>query len=114
MAPDALRKVQEKLFRNIAADGDPQQTPEKDAGLTIDIPKPPATPTPPPKFKQSEPSPKNADDPEPRSYRERLQQKLGNEYKGVERFRLDEDEKKNKHWKRWGPYLSDRQWVSRR
>ena len=24
--------------------------------------------------------------------------------------RLDEDARREKHWKRWGPYLSERQW----
>lgn len=32
-------------------------------------------------------------------------------YKSVEEKRLEEDERKEKHWKRWGPYLSERQWV---
>src|ERR1700733_9539621 len=27
-----------------------------------------------------------------------------------ERDRLDEDGRREKNWKRWGPYLSDRQW----
>jgi hypothetical protein len=27
-----------------------------------------------------------------------------------ERIRLDEDRKREKNWKRWGPYLSERQW----
>lgn len=45
------------------------------------------------------------------SYRERLAQKLGNEYKGAEKHRLQQDDNREKHWKRWGPYLSDRQWV---
>lgn len=30
--------------------------------------------------------------------------------KGAERIRLDEDEARTKNWKRWGPYLSERQW----
>jgi len=29
---------------------------------------------------------------------------------GAERRRLDEDTRREKNWKRWGPYLSDRQW----
>jgi hypothetical protein len=45
-------------------------------------------------------------------YRVRLAKKLGAEYKGTERYRLQEDDQKEGHWKRWGPYLSDRQWVS--
>ena len=31
--------------------------------------------------------------------------------KSFEEVRLDEAEAKEKHWKRWGPYLSERQWV---
>ena len=34
------------------------------------------------------------------------------DWKSVEEKRLEEDERKEKHWKRWGPYLSERQWVS--
>jgi len=34
------------------------------------------------------------------------------EDKSFEEVRLDEAEAKTKHWKRWGPYLSERQWVS--
>lgn len=33
------------------------------------------------------------------------------QWKSVEEKRLDEDERKEKHWKRWGPYVSERQWV---
>jgi hypothetical protein len=40
-----------------------------------------------------------------------LLRRLGNEYHGAERYRLEADRKKEVHWKRWGPYLSDRQWV---
>ena len=28
----------------------------------------------------------------------------------AERIRLDEDERREKNWKRFGPYLSERQW----
>lgn len=35
-------------------------------------------------------------------------------WKSVEEQRLDEDERREKHWKRWGPYLSERQWVRAR
>lgn len=110
MATDSVKKVQEKLFRGGVVD--PLQFPDKEPGLTINIPKPPPTPTPPPKnAKQPDASPRNAEDAEPRSYRERLAQKLGGDYKGAEKYRLQQDEARDKHWKRWGPYLSDRQWV---
>jgi hypothetical protein len=36
----------------------------------------------------------------------------GFDFKSVEEKRLDEDNEKKVHWKRWGPYLSERQWVS--
>ncbi|NGZ97232.1 MAG: hypothetical protein CV089_14125, partial [Nitrospira sp. WS110] len=29
---------------------------------------------------------------------------------GAERQRLDEDAVRKQHWKRWGPYLSERAW----
>lgn len=29
---------------------------------------------------------------------------------GAEKKRLEEDVKRVKNWKRWGPYLSERQW----
>ncbi|GAA5957841.1 hypothetical protein JCM8115_006264 [Rhodotorula mucilaginosa] len=33
-------------------------------------------------------------------------------WKSVEEMRLEEDERHEKHWKRWGPYLSERQWAT--
>lgn len=30
----------------------------------------------------------------------------------AEEKRLEEDKKKQKFWRRWGPYMSERQWVS--
>ena len=32
------------------------------------------------------------------------------EHKLAETQRLEEDSKREKNWKRWGPYLSERQW----
>ncbi|EFP74356.1 uncharacterized protein PGTG_00312 [Puccinia graminis f. sp. tritici CRL 75-36-700-3] len=34
------------------------------------------------------------------------------DYKSVEEQRLEEDAQKGRHWKRWGPYLSERQWAT--
>ncbi|TNY23091.1 Six-hairpin glycosidase-like protein [Rhodotorula diobovata] len=34
------------------------------------------------------------------------------QWKSLEEQRLDEDERKEKHWKRWGPYVSERQWAT--
>jgi len=45
------------------------------------------------------------------TYREKLLDMLGPDYEGVEKYRLSQDEAKERHWKRWGPYLSERQWV---
>jgi len=116
MASDAVKRVQEKLFRGGSSTPDASQPASPSPALTINIPKPPSTPTPPPKReKQSDSSPKVPQAEEttnPRPYRERLASTLGGEYKGVEKYRLLQDEKKERHWKKWGPYLSDRQWVS--
>lgn len=91
-----------------------QERPEL-PGLTIDIPKPLPTPMPPPKMGKSVESPlqnpESTGDETLKTYRERLIESLGSKYQGVERYRLQQDGKKERHWKRWGPYLSDRQWV---
>lgn len=102
-------------------------------GLTVIIPKPKAPPTPPPRKTTSDPPPNTTENPnEPEGdddaggdgyakgggqasgipFRDRLARKLGGEYKGAERYRLQQDDKREKHWKRWGPYLSDRQWAT--
>lgn len=88
-----------------------------DNPLTIKIPQPaaPATPTPPPKLRESktDSSPSDAVEDRPtKSFRERLVEQLGPDYHGAERHRLVQDDEKEMHWKRWGPYVSDRQWVS--
>ncbi|SJK97239.1 related to glucosidase I [Armillaria ostoyae] len=113
MASDSIKKVQDKLFRGGSSEA-VQQSLEREPGLTINIPKPMSSPSqPPPKlFKAPEPTPKNGEDAEQASYRERLASKLGAEYRGTERYRLLQDANKERHWKRWGPYLSDRQWAT--
>lgn len=74
---------------------------------------------------------KNADEAEPRTagavsetadtprtvrdeetLRDKLMRSMGPRYTSVEEFRLDQAEHYEKHWRRWGPYLSERQWVS--
>ncbi len=101
-------------------------------GLTVIIPKPKAPPTPPPRKTTSDTPPvvaakqKGPEDDEDADggggtreggqgssipFRDRLASKLGGDYDGAERYRLRQDDKREKHWKRWGPYLSDRQWV---
>ncbi|KAH7108087.1 Six-hairpin glycosidase-like protein [Auriculariales sp. MPI-PUGE-AT-0066] len=47
-----------------------------------------------------------------KTYMQKLQTKLGDDYEGVELFRLKQDAERSKHWKRWGPYLSERQWAT--
>jgi len=34
------------------------------------------------------------------------------EPENAERIRLAEDEARTKNWKRWGPYLAERQWAT--
>ncbi|KAJ7218094.1 glycoside hydrolase family 63 protein [Mycena pura] len=115
MASDTVRRVQEKLFRrgtnNI--DGEPEITPDRDTPLTINIPRaPPTPPIAPQKVPKATTSPMNISEEVRRSWRDRLAEKLGGDYKGAERYRLLQDEKRERHWKRWGPYLSDRQWAT--
>lgn len=124
MATGSVKKVQDKLFgRN--------QTPHSENSLqpvtplTINIPKPQPTGTlatayPARKATDSSPNQDPTENTftqpteERRLYRERLAEQLGDEYKGAEKHRLREDDERKKHWKRWGPYLSDRQWVRSR
>ncbi|ODQ50643.1 hypothetical protein SAICODRAFT_9608 [Saitoella complicata NRRL Y-17804] len=37
---------------------------------------------------------------------------MGHHYQTVEEMRLAEDRHKKKYWRRWGPYLSERQWST--
>src|SRR6266702_2119573 len=111
-----IRSIQQKLFRSEAQG--PQNisdSPKPDNPLTISIPKPATPPsTLPPKAGKPIPESKGSpaqDEQAPRSYRDRLRQRLGSTYKTVEQYRLDQDGKRERHWKRWGPYVSDRQWV---
>lgn len=34
------------------------------------------------------------------------------EYRSREEERLREDRERKKYWKRWGPYVSERQWAT--
>ncbi|KAJ3512632.1 hypothetical protein NLJ89_g3412 [Agrocybe chaxingu] len=136
MASSTVRKVQEKIFGKSNASqaavnpDSPQAFPsppdrvESTTPLKISIPKPQTSPTPPPR-KTTDSSPKAvqgegadvdadaaASPPPVQPFRERLRQALGNEYKSAERYRLECDDSREKHWKRWGPYLSDRQWAT--
>ena len=123
MASSSVKRVQDKLFgRNLQSDDtSPQEKVDSSTPtLSISIPKPQSPPTLPRKTTDSSPKQDAADDtfnqttetmPQTYPYRKRLAQQLGDEYKGAERYRLRQDDQRKKHWKRWGPYLSDRQWV---
>lgn len=117
-------QIRGKLFGN-APDGKANGADEgiprsgSDNPLTIKIPQPaqptPTTPAQRPKLRESkaDSSPKNAaEEGLAKSFRERLVEQLGPDYHGAERYRLVQDDNKEMHWKRWGPYVSDRQWVS--
>lgn len=117
----STKRIQGKLFRgesNPDPVSDPLRSsvPDANAALTIDIPKIALPPKPmlPPKAppKQEEAAP-GSDGRYTVPYRVRLLKRLGEKYVGAEKYRLDQDAKKNAHWKRWGPYLSDRQWACR-
>jgi hypothetical protein len=118
----AVKKMQERLFRRGDSSPSPSPSPPSpepqqndQPALTINIPgKTPPTPAqPPPKLKPADAAPKESGENEQyRSYRERLTARLGNAYQGAERFRLLQDDRRERHWKRWGPYLSDRQWAT--
>ena len=36
----------------------------------------------------------------------------GHEYLTEEERRLKEDRKRTKYWKKWGPYVAERQWAT--
>ena len=110
-----VRSIQQKLFRSESQGSqNTSDTPKPDNPLTISIPK---TVTPPPSLpsKAGRPQESNASPTSngnaPGLYRDKIRQKLGSDYKTVEQYRLDQDNKRERHWKRWGPYVSDRQWV---
>jgi hypothetical protein len=54
----------------------------------------------------------NACSPHPQTLRDRLMASMGPRYTSVEEYRLNQSDRYEKHWKRWGPYVSERQWVS--
>jgi hypothetical protein len=115
MTSESIKKVQGKLFRGEGIQQLQQPEGRATPGLAIHIPQvppPPPTPNPPPKLSKPtlDGSPKA--DVNGRSYRDRLLETIGVDYHGVERYRLLQDEKRERHWKRWGPYLSERQWVN--
>ena len=115
-----LKKLQAKIFRgqndpvDSKDDGKAARPNTDSPSLTINIPNPvlndSSQPAPaPPKNPKADAAPRPEQ--QARTFRQRLVDSLGADYTGAERFRLDQDDKKECHWKRWGPYLSDRQWV---
>ncbi|KAF9227458.1 hypothetical protein BS17DRAFT_466442 [Gyrodon lividus] len=118
MTSAAVKALQGKLFRGGEESNGPapNDSDPRDPRLTIHIPKPVATSKPEPPLKSSKSSPRGAtrteDDAVPNNYRQRLSDRLGADYQGAERYRLQQDEARQRHWKRWGPYLSDRQWAT--
>ncbi|KAF8514245.1 Six-hairpin glycosidase-like protein [Hysterangium stoloniferum] len=118
--------LREKIHSGISVTPTDSSTSQATPDLTINIPTPAASPwvqKPPSKLKQniSHEAPsleaipqvnKVEDEEQFTTYREKLFDQLGADYQGVERYRLSEDEAKERHWKRWGPYLSERQWAT--
>lgn len=102
----AAKKLQSKLFGNgvdipsIERTGDPN--------LTINIPKVVVDPP----DDKTRPATRTYRDQSSKNYRQLVLDRLGTSYEGVERYRLAQDAAKERHWKRWGPYLAERQWVS--
>jgi hypothetical protein len=111
-----VRSIQQKLFRSESQSlQNTSDLPKPDNPLlTISIPKivtpPPGLPSKAGKPQESNASPTSNGN-APGLYRDRIRQKLGSDYKTVEQYRLDQDNERERHWKRWGPYVSDRQWV---
>jgi hypothetical protein len=114
MASSSVKAIQDKLFRGGDDLNDPGSgdSDPRDPRLTIQIPKPAASKSePPPKASPRGLSESDGDTIQ-KSYRQRLSDRLGASYQGTERYRLQQDDTRVRHWKRWGPYISDRQWVS--
>lgn len=113
----SAKRIQGKLFRGEPGK-DGGSDPTKLGSLTIDIPTNTLQTTSIQPLKAQKPPGGveiASDAPEGRyaiPYRDRLLRHLGSQYRGVERYRLEADRKKEVHWKRWGPYLSDRQWAT--
>src|SRR5260221_6572357 len=113
----SAKKLQNKIFGTPSSSIDILRPSPSDPGLTINIPKPISSPSlaqPQPK-KQASGTPRDSHsvgvDSTPKKYRDRLITKLESEYESVERHRLAQDERRERHWERSGPYLSERQWV---
>lgn len=115
----ATKKLQSKLFgkSGINGGGKDNASPTSaqstiDPNLKINIPKPPSLNTSDGKDDRKVGKGSNWRPDGKQSYKQYLLNKLGTRYDGVEVYRLEQDEKRERHWKRWGPYLAERQWVS--
>ena len=114
----SAKTLQNKIFGASASSSANLKQSPSDPGLTINIPKQPLA-TPNVSHTQHKPGPTTPKDREragdeetvPKKYRERVAAELKSEYESTERHRLLQDERKERHWKRWGPYLAERQWV---
>ncbi|KAG9089013.1 hypothetical protein FRC07_012421, partial [Ceratobasidium sp. 392] len=110
----AAKKIQNRIFSQTANNGSESNAQSvADQGLTIDIPKPTSAPAPQPLPKTNKPATKGdeeAEEEDTRSHRQKILDLLGTSYTSVEHYRLDQDARKERHWKRWGPYLAERQW----
>ncbi|KAG8736977.1 hypothetical protein FRC12_017339 [Ceratobasidium sp. 428] len=111
----AAKKIQNRIFSQSTAGSEPGAQSIADQGLTIDIPKPaaaPVAPQPLPKTTKAPAKPDEADEEDTRSHRQKILDLLGTSYTSVEHYRLDQDGRRERHWKRWGPYLAERQWAT--
>lgn len=108
------RQLQAKLFSAAAnasssSLNDRSETPD---ALKISIPTQAASASHRPAPKAEPKIPKKEPKIDTRPLRERLIAEIGTEYQSVEQYRLEQDAKKEHHWKRWGPYLAERQWAT--
>ncbi|KAF8750988.1 Glycosyl hydrolase family 63 C-terminal domain [Rhizoctonia solani] len=111
------KEIRNKIFSQAAGGAEGAAAPTTDQGLTIDIPKPisaPAAPVPLPKTNKPKVEEEVESEPQgdTRSYRQKVLDALGTSYTSVENYRLEQDGRKERHWKRWGPYLAERQWAT--
>lgn len=124
MMASTVQKIQDKLFGRVSTSNLLEPFPtgsteriDQPASLAISIPTDTNTPNTAPQRKNNDNSDSEHDiaqgakSPTLEPYRERLAEKLRENYKGVEKYRLVQDNNRERHWKKWGPYLSDRQWV---
>lgn len=110
------KEIRNKIFSQSAGNGAEPNVQPSTEGLTIDIPKPALAPVAlAPLPKVTKPKPEEVEETEgkedTRSHRQKVLDLLGTSYTSVENYRLEQDARKEQHWKRWGPYLAERQWV---